>query len=234
MEVIVMLTHNDVTIPDCLAALDRVLPSGVRHIGFKDIGANLTTLGLLNERIKKAGRTSYMEVVSETPETCLASARTAVDIGVDRLLGGTDVGWTLEILQGSGIAYYPFPGFPIGHPTRLGGTAKDIADHCRRFVAAGAAGVDLLAYRAEEADPLALVRAARSALGTHELIVAGSVNSPARIRALETAGADAFTIGTALFDGSFAPGANGLETQLRHVLSALAAAAAVAQAARGK
>jgi imidazole glycerol phosphate synthase subunit HisF len=45
-------------------------------------------------------------------------------------------------------------------------------------------------------------------------VVAGSVNTPERIRAVAEAGADAFTIGTAAIDGSYAPGAGGLAAQL--------------------
>jgi hypothetical protein len=40
------------------------------------------------------------------------------------------------------------------------------------------------------------------------LIVAGSVNSPSRVCALAAAGVDAFTIGSAIFDGSFSPAAD--------------------------
>lgn len=222
MDFIFMLTRNDKTVPDSLAVLDRVLLLGLAHIGFKDIGVDAATLKEINRRIKAAGATSYMEVVSETPEACLNSARTAVAIGVDRLLGGTDIEAVTGILAGSGIGYYPFPGFPLGHPTKLGGTPEDVARHCRDFMAKGAEGVDLLAYRATEADPLALVRTARRALGRGRLIVAGSIDSPERIRALEDAGADGFTIGSAIFDGAFAPGKAGIENQLRDVLAVLA------------
>jgi hypothetical protein len=162
---------------------------------------------------------SYLEVVSTTPEACLRSARIAVEIGVDRLLGGTDAGPILDVLAGSRVAYYPFPGRPEGHPTRLGGTPETVAADCRRFAALGCAGVDLLAYRATEADPLDLVRAARTA--TPGLVIAaGSVNSPARIRALRAAGADAFTIGSAAFDGSFSPRKGLLRSQLLDILAA--------------
>jgi putative N-acetylmannosamine-6-phosphate epimerase len=85
----------------------------------------------------------------------------------------------------------------------------------------GCAGVDLLAYRATEADPLALVRAARAAT-PGQVIVAGSVNTPARIRGLREAGADAFTIGSAAFDGSFSPRKGLLRSQLLDILAACA------------
>jgi hypothetical protein len=142
-----------------------------------------------------------------------------VAIGVDRLLGGTQVAETLAILAGSKVAYYPFPGAPAGHPTLLGGDAALIESHCTNFIARGCAGVDLLAYRATDADPLDLVHAARRGCGTKTLICAGGVDSPARIAALAQAGADAFTIGSAAFEQNFAPGAGGLLAQLREIMS---------------
>jgi hypothetical protein len=140
---------------------------------------------------------------------------------VNRLLGGTDAEGILAALQGSGIAYYPFPGRPAGHPTVLGGSPQDVAADCRRFSRLGCAGADLLAYRASEADPLALVRAARAAMSGY-LIVAGSVDSPRRIRDLARAGADAFTIGSAAFDGSFSPRKGSLLSQLQDIVAACA------------
>ena len=215
-----MLTRQDQTVSDCLAVMAEIQAVGLRHIGFKDIGADLETLMVLNRMIKETGATSYMEVVSTTQEAALNSARIAVEIGVDRLLGGTQVQPILEILQGSGIGYYPFPGKPAGHPTLLGGSAKDVETDCRVFLAAGCAGVDLLAYRATEAPPLELVAAARRAMGSAgRLICAGAVDSPARIAALREAGCDAFTIGSAAFDGSFSPRKGSLRSQLEDILA---------------
>ena len=219
MDFIFMLTRDDQTVEDCLAVLDAIRDVGLIHLGFKDVGVDTRTLSALTEGIKRTGGVSYLEMVSTTPEACLRSARVAVDVGVDRLLGGTDAEPILDILAGSRVAYYPFPGRPEGHPTRLGGTPETVAADCRRFAALGCAGVDLLAYRATETEPLALVRAARAATPGH-VIVAGSVNSPARIRALREAGADAFTIGSAAFDGSFSPRKGLLRAQLVDILGA--------------
>lgn len=222
MNLIFMLTCDDRTVPDCMEVLDATLPLGVRHVGFKDVGVDAATLHALTRRIKDAGATCYFEVVSETPEACLASARTAVELGVDRLLGGTDIEAIGAVLEGSGIAYYPFAGFPVGHPTRLGGTPDDIAGHCRDYMAKGAAGVDLLAYRATDADPVALVHAARDGLGRGELIVAGSINGPDQLRLMREAGVDGVTIGTALFRNSFAAGRSGIADQLAAALDSAA------------
>ncbi len=215
-----MLTRQDQTVSDCLTVLSEIETVGLKHIGFKDIGADLVTLRVLNRRIKESGASSYMEVVSTSADAALNSARIAAEIGVDRLLGGTQVQPILDILQGTGIGYYPFPGKPEGHPTLLGGSAAEIETDTQAFLAMGCAGVDLLAYRATEAEPLDLVRAARRALGgCGSLICAGGVDSPARIAALRDAGCDAFTIGSAAFDGSFSPRKGSLRSQLQDILA---------------
>jgi len=214
-----MLTRSDQTVPDCLDVLDDIASVGLTHLGFKDVGVPPDVLAELARRIRAAGATSYMEVVSTSSEACLRSARVARDIGVDRLLGGTQVEEVLAILAGSAVSYLPFPGRPFDHPTKLAGSPQLVEDDCRRFRALGCAGVDLLAYRATEADPLELVRAARR--GTDGvLLVAGSVARPEQVRSLAAAGADAFTVGSAAFDGSFAPHVGSLRSQLRAVLDA--------------
>jgi uncharacterized protein related to proFAR isomerase len=219
MEFIFMFTRDDQTVEDCLEVFDLMVDTGVKHLGFKDVGVSRETLVALNERIKASGGVSYMEVVSTTSEACLNSARSAVEIGVDRLLGGTEAEAMLQVLAGSGIAYFPFPGRPEGHPTQLGGTPEQVTTDCQRFEALGCAGVDLLAYRATEAEPIALVRAARQAL-VGELIIAGSVGTPARVQELAEAGVDAFTVGSAAFDGSFSPRKGSLRSQLSDILAA--------------
>lgn len=216
-----MLTRSDQTVTDCLEVLDDIAPLGLTHVGFKDVGVPPDALAELHRRIKATGATSYMEVVSTSREACLRSARVARDIGVDRLLGGTLVEEVLAILAGSAVRYLPFPGRPFEHPTKLAGAPAQVEDDCRRFRAMGCAGVDLLAYRATEADPLELVRAARRGTGPDGiLLVAGSVTSPAQVRDLAAAGADSFTVGSAAFDGSFAPRMGSLRSQLRAVLDA--------------
>jgi hypothetical protein len=220
MDFVFMLTRADQTVPDCLEVLEDIRSLGLTHLGFKDVGVSPEVLGELTRRIRQLGATSYMEVVSTSAEAVLRSARVGREIGVDRLLGGTQVEEVLEILRGSAVQYLPFPGRPFEHPTKLGGTAAQIEEDCRRFRALGCAGVDLLAYRATEAEPIELVRAARRGLGDGILLVAGSVGTPDRVRAISAAGADAFTVGSAVFDGSFAPFVGSLRSQLGAVLDA--------------
>lgn len=223
MDFIFMLTRADLTVEDCLDLCAQIRPLGLKHIGFKDIGVPVDTLRRLTEAIRDAGATSSMEVVSTRRDDCLRAAELARTLGVDRLLGGTFVDETRAILEAT-VAYFPFPGRPEGHPTRLRGTAAEVEADCRNVTGKGCAGVDLLAYRAVEADPLDLVRAARRGIGEGTLIVAGSVSSPAQILALKGAGVDAFTIGTAIFDGSFNARKGSILSQLTDVLDACAEA----------
>ncbi|GGT17062.1 hypothetical protein [Streptomyces purpureus] len=221
MDFIFMLTREDRTVSDSLRVLDAVRDLGITHIGFKDVGADRDTLRLLHERIKDMGATSYLEVVSTHRDQVLASVRTAVALGVDQLMGGTWIEETLALLGGTQIAHLPFVGRPEGHPTRLAGGPERIAADCRRAEEAGCAGVDLLAYRATDAEPLELVRTARAATAGR-LVVAGSITTTQQIRALATAGADAFTIGSAAFDGRLVPHAGTLAAQLAPVVEAAA------------
>lgn len=223
MDFIFMLTREDQTVEDCLDVLDEIKDVGLRAVGFKDVGVAPEVLRELVRGIHALGATSYMEVVSTSEEACLRSARVAREIGVQRLLGGTNVPAMLDALAGAPTAYYPFPGRPHGHPTRLGGGPADVEAHCRAFLAAGCAGCDLLAYRATEAEPLELVRAARRGLGVQGyLVCAGSVRTRENLRDLRDAGCDAFTIGSAAFAGEFSPRKGSLRSQLRDVLAASA------------
>ncbi len=214
-----MLTRSDETIVDCLETWSAIEHVGVTHAGFKDVGVEIAVLHELNRRMQAAGVTTYLEVVSTTTEACLQSARVGREIGVNRLMGGTQANEILPILHGTGIEYLPFPGVPIGHPTALGGSPETIEQHCKEFESAGCGGVDLLAYRAIDADPLELVAAARRGT-TGTLVIAGSISTVEQIADLAAAGADAFTIGSAVLDGSFSPRKGYLASQLRDVLDA--------------
>jgi hypothetical protein len=219
VDFIFMLTSGDRTVGDCLDVLDEVAGLGLRHIGFKDVGVAPEVLETLHRRIKATGAVSYLEVVSLTSESTRQSARVARQLGVDRVLGGGNASDVLDEIGGSGIEYFPFAGRPQGHPTALLGSPEEIAADCRRADELGCAGVDLLAFRSIASEPLDLVRAARKAL-SGRLIVAGSVDSPARVRELDALEVDAFTIGTALFERRFVPGEPSLRAQVAAALAA--------------
>jgi hypothetical protein len=219
MDFLFTLTRHDRTVEDAALLADAVCDMGVRHVGFKDVGATEATMRDVVRKVRARGGTTYLEVVSTTPDSVARSLAAARDLGVDRVLGGTDVAVAHSVL-GKLDHYFPFPGRPVGHPTALGGTPEGIAADCARAIAAGCGGVDLLAYRATEADPLELVRAARDAMPRGVLIVAGSVSTVQQIRALRGCGVDAFTVGSAVFEGAFAPSKGALRSQVDDVLRA--------------
>ena len=220
MDFVFMLTRNDATVENALDLVEIARELGLSHIGFKDVGAEAAVLRRLTAAIRAAGATPWMEVVSTTREAELRSIALGRDLGVDVLMGGVHVEEALRILDGCATRYLPFAGKPSGHPTRLGGSAEEVEAQCRAFARQGCGGVDILAYRATEAEPLDLVAACRRGfLDSGAVVVAGSVNSAERVAALRAAGADAFTIGTAAIECAYAPGAGSLMAQLRAVLA---------------
>ncbi|WP_010137267.1 cupin domain-containing protein [Oceanicola sp. S124] len=218
---IFMLTRNDRTVEDAAAHLDIALRLGLRHIGFKDIGLPISDLKALARTIREGGATSYLEVVSLDRESEVASARAAVEIGVDVLLGGTRVEDVLPVLAGSGLNYCPFPGQITGHPSVLEGSVEEIADSARLLAAReGVHGLDLLAYRAR-CDVPALMQAV-CAVTDKPVIMAGSIDTPDRIAAVKAAGAAGFTIGTAALDGRYPDAPQDLEGQLAAIIGEVA------------
>lgn len=222
---IFMLTRNDRTVPGAADCLEIALAAGVRHIGFKDVGLPVAELKGLGQRIRAAEATSYLEVVSLDAASELASARAALDIGVDVLLGGTRAEAVLPLIAGSGLRYMPFAGRVSGHPSVLEGTLDEIVASavslCRH---AGVHGVDLLAYR-WPGDVGALMAAVCAAV-SKPVIMAGSIDTPARIAAARQAGARGFTIGTAAIDAAFADGDPSLAAQLSAIRAAVVGLAA--------
>ena len=219
MEFIFMLTRNDETLADAREVYASVAATGVRHFGCKDVGLPRKELEALLSDIESNGHTSYLEVVSESDEATLASARAAAEIQPDYLIGGTLIEPVQEIIAGTGIKFFPYVGRVVGHPCLLRGSVQEIADDARRAEALGLHGVNLLAYR-YDGDVEALVDAVVSNTSL-PVIAAGSVDSVERIRALARNGVWAFTIGTAALDGVLLP-EEPLQAQLELALEAAA------------
>jgi 4-hydroxythreonine-4-phosphate dehydrogenase len=214
---IFMLTRADRTIPDAQDRLPEALDSGVRHIGFKDIGLPFADLRRLADSIRAAGATLYLEMVSLDTKSEEVSARAAVELGVDVLMGGTRPHVVMPILAGTGIRYYPFPGEIVGHPSVLEGTIDAIVESACRLAAMDCVhGLDLLAYRFR-GDVPALIRQVCSIVAAKPVVVAGSIDRPERIAAIIDAGAAGFTVGTAALNGGFPARSPGLVDQLTFI-----------------
>lgn len=212
-----MLTRDDRTIPDAHEVYAAVADSGIRHVGCKDIGLGRDELAALVGEIRSHGHTSYLEVVSETAEATLQSARVAAEISPDCLIGGTLIEPVQEVIAGSGIRFFPYIGEVVGHPCLLRGALERIAEEARRAEELGVDGINLLAYR-YDGDVDALVDAVLEATSL-PVIAAGSVDSLERVGTLVDHGVWGFTIGTAALERKLLPEAS-LQEQLRCVLEA--------------
>ncbi len=222
---IFMLTRADRTIADAEARLPEALAAGVRHVGFKDVGLPAPALRGLAAAIRRAGATLYLEVVSLDAASEAASARMAVDLGVDVLMGGVRPEAVTPIIAGTPIRYYPYPGEVVGHPCILAGTVEATVESARRLLATtGVHGLDLLAYRFG-GDAEGLMRAVCQAAAGRPVVIAGSLDRAERLAAVVAAGASAFTVGTAALEGVF-PCAPRLADQLTYILQARDRAAA--------
>ncbi|QJU56165.1 1-(5-phosphoribosyl)-5-((5-phosphoribosylamino)methylideneamino)imidazole-4-carboxamide isomerase [Herbiconiux sp. SALV-R1] len=213
-----MLTNRDRTVDDARTVLDQIAGTGLRHVGFKDVGATPELQRELTAQAKAAGMTVYLEVVSLTADDERRSIDAALGAGVDWVLGGQFAETASAHLAGSGIRFAPFPGKIVGHPSELTGSVEEIADHAGALSALdGVDGVDLLAYRHTSADVPELIRRTVQAV-PGRVIVAGSVTTEAQVAAIDEAGAWGFTIGGAIFDGVL-PGEKDVVSQVRTALA---------------
>jgi hypothetical protein len=222
MEFIFMLTHGDSTIPDAENVLKQVVATGLRYVGFKDVGTTSEVRKRLVDIAHDASLQVMIELVSPDAATEQASLASAVAAGADWILGGTQVEAGCDAVRGTGIKYCPFPGLVVGHPSVLHGTIDDIAGEAKAHIDRPEVfGVDLLAYRHSDAQPVDLVAAVTAACAPAPVIVAGSISTDRQIRDVAAAGAWGFTIGSAIFDDLIAGEAE-VPQSVERVLAVLA------------
>jgi len=216
LEFIFMLTRDDQTVTDALEVYEDLRDTGLRYVGFKDVGVPPETLRELTAAIRGDGRAVVLEVVSLSTDDELRSVRVGLDLGVDLIMGGTHPEAVLPLLEGSPVRYLPFPGTVIDHPSVLTGSIDEIAEHARRLTSLpGVHGLDLLAYR--HAGDVPALMAAVVAASRGPVVVAGSIDSDERIEVARASGAWGFTVGGAVFDRCWLPGGSCAE-QVRHIL----------------
>ena len=108
-EFVFMLTHYDATVADARQVYDQVRGTGLRYVGFKDIGAPVDELASITRAAHDDGLEVMLEVVSTSEDDEIRSISAASSIGVDWVLGGTHPDRGREILAGTGTRYCPFP-----------------------------------------------------------------------------------------------------------------------------
>lgn len=215
---IFMLTHHDVTVPNAIEIFEEVKDSGIKNIGFKDIGLQPEELWRLVELIRREDMNIHLEVVSETEEATIRSTERAIELGVDYLIGGTYFERMLKLVEGSGVKCFPYIGNVVDHPCLLRGTIEEIVDDARKVERSGADGINLLAYR-YDGDVERLITSVQNAVEI-PLIIAGSIDRFGRVRKMVDMKVWAFTIGGAVMEKKFVPGGS-IREQVLAVLDTL-------------
>ncbi len=201
-ELIVMLTHNDVTVPNALEVFTSCRDLPVKYWGFKDHGLEPAAMKQLVDVMKANGKTTFLEVVSYTEEECMRGARLGVECGFDYLLGTLYFDSVYEYVKKTDLKYCPFVGKVSQTPSILEGTVEEMLAQEAAFADKGIYGTDLLGYRytGENVDEFcaAFVKGAK-----HPVCLAGSIGSEERIEKVKKMNPWTFTMGSALFAKNF-------------------------------
>lgn len=200
-ELIVMLTHNDVTVADAAEIFEKCKNSKAKFWGFKEVGLPLDEMKKLYHHMKECGKTTFLEVVAYTEKECLAGAKMGVECGVDVIMGTLFFDSVLKLCRENNIKYMPFVGEITGRPSVLKGTIQGMIDEANSYIAKGAYGIDLLGYRFV-GDPVELNKKFVAGVKA-PVCLAGSVNGYKRLDEVKDAASWTFTIGGAFFENKF-------------------------------
>ena len=200
-ELIVMLTHNDLTVHNAYDIFDQCRNSRAKFWGFKEEPLPLEQMKKLFRYMKSCGKTTFLEVVAYSEKECMDGAKKAVECNCEFLLGTTFSDSINEFCRLNHIKYMPFVGIITGRPSVLEGTVEDMIQEAETYIAKGVYGIDLLGYR-YTGDATRLNREFVANVNA-PVCIAGSVNSYERLTELKSIAPWAFTIGGAFFENKF-------------------------------
>ena len=200
-ELIVMLTHNDLTVTDACETFDQCKESKAKFWGFKEEPLPLEQMQKLFAYMKDCGKTTFLEVVSYSEKECLEGARKAVACNCDFLMGTTFFDSVNDFCRVNHLNYLPFVGKITGRPSVLEGTLEEMINEANAYIAKGVYGIDLLGYR-YTGDAALLNREFVKNMKV-PVCIAGSVNSYERLQEIKAVSPWAFTIGGAFFENKF-------------------------------
>ena len=202
-EIIIMLTHHDVTVENAAEVFEACKDLPVKFWGFKNVGLPKDKMKELATAMKEAGKTTFLEVVTYDEQSCLDGAQTAIDCGFDYLMGTIYYDSVAKLLADNNMSYLPFVGKVSGSPSILEGTNEEIIANAKDLMAKGIKGFDILAYR-HVVDGEKLAYEFCKAVDA-QICIAGSINSFDRIDTMFDIGPWTFTMGSALFEKNFVP-----------------------------
>lgn len=200
-ELIVMLTHNDCTVENAPQIFEQCKNSKAQYWGMKEKSLPLEEMKKLYSYMKQCGKTTFLEVVEYTEEECLEGAKTALECNCDILMGTLFFDSINEFCKKNNLKYMPFVGKVTERPSILEGSVEDMVSTAKEYLKKGAYGFDLLGYR-YTGNAAELNKQFVSEIDA-PVVIAGSVNSFARLDELKEASPWAFTIGGAFFENKF-------------------------------
>lgn len=200
-QLIVMLTHNDLTVENAEEIFDQCKDSDATIWGFKEMPLTVERMKSLFAKMKSYGKTTCLEVVAYTEEEGMKGARTAAECGCDILMGTKFSHTIADFCQRHNIRYMPFIGTISGRPSILSGTAEEMIEEANEAIKGGACGIDLLGYR-YTGDALSLNQRITAALSA-PVCIAGSIDSYDRLDEIILTKPSSFTIGSAFFNNKF-------------------------------
>lgn len=202
---IIMLTHNDVTVPNAIELFEECKDLPVTDWGVKDIGMNDDDLIKIGKLMKASGKHTSYEIVEFSEASYERAAELAVKGEYSRVTCGDFNQKLSDTLTKHGIYYLPSNGRlvhvpePDG-PVQLVSDKDEILAISRHALTHGATGLICPLYRSNLYDGDSLLSWLRAEFPDVYLCCAGSVSSYERIKLVSETGFDAFTTGTALFD----------------------------------
>ncbi|MCI8503562.1 MAG: hypothetical protein HFH00_07020 [Dorea sp.] len=203
VKLIAMLTNNDKTVPGAIDIFENNKMTKADCWGFKDIGIELPAAKELIEKMKRAGKITFMEPLVESEEECLKAAQFAIDCKFEYMVGMAFYESVAEKLKGTGIKYFPTCGRRAGIPRMLYGTHEEIIADAKRILSyEGVHGICLSIYRYKDGDPEEMAREFVKNVDK-PMIVTGSISNTERLEFVKKLKPWGFTIGSALFDDSF-------------------------------
>ena len=198
-KLIVMLTHNDVTVPDAKQIFLEAKNAPADYWGFKDEGLSEADMRDLVQCMKAAGKTTFIEILASDEAGGLKSAKLALKCGFDYILGTHYYDSIHELANSHGIKYLPFVGKRKNH--RLYGEIDDIIAEAKQVLAKGTYGVNLPGFRYVGDAPALIKRLVKSV--DKPVSVVGSINSFERLDLIKETNPWMFTIGSAFFENVY-------------------------------
>ncbi|MBQ0156745.1 MAG: hypothetical protein KBT22_09260 [Bacteroidales bacterium] len=200
-ELIVMLTHNDLTVENAYQVFEACQNSKALYFGFKEQPLPIEEMQRIYAKMKACGKRTVLEVVEYTEAEGLEGAKMAATCGCDVLMGTCYSESIHEFCKQHNIDYMPFVGNIVGRPSILQGSIESMVNEAIALKEKGVFGIDLLGYR-YDADAEQLISDVVSKTGL-PICVAGSIDSYERLQFIKDVQPWAFTIGSAFFENKF-------------------------------